>query len=108
MEEDVLEEIKRKKLEELQRAKQAQIQEEARLQQQVEQLEAFVKQAFTKDALERYGNLKTAHPDKAMQLLVILGQAIQKGQINQVNDSQLKEILMKLTPDKKEFKIRRI
>ena len=106
--EDNLEEIKRRKLEELQRAQQSQIQEEARIQQQVEQLEALVKQAFTKGALERYGNLKTAHPDKAMQLLVVLGQAIQKGQINQVNDSQLKEILIKLTPDKKEFKIRRV
>ncbi|MBW2977286.1 hypothetical protein KY331_00420 [Candidatus Woesearchaeota archaeon] len=108
MEGDALEEIKRRKLEELQKAKQTQIQEETKIQQQVEQLESLVKQAFTKDALERYGNLKTAHPDKAVQLLVVLGQAIQQGKINQINDDQLKDILMKLTPEKKEFNIRRV
>jgi len=103
-----LEEIKRRKFEEMQRSQQNQIQEEIKMQQQVEQLESLVKQAFTKGALERYGNLKTAHPDKAIQLLVVLGQAIQKGQINQINDNQLKDILIKLAPEKKDFKVRRV
>jgi len=107
MEDPALEELRRKRIEELQRSSQSQMQETAKLQQQVEQLESFVKQAFTKEALERYGNLKTAHPEKAIQLLAILGQAIQQGKINQVDDAQLKEILLKLTPEKKDFNIRR-
>ena len=108
MQGDALEEIKKRKLEELQRAQKSNIQEEARIQQQVEQLESLVKQTFTKEALERYGNLKTAHPEKAIQLLVILGQAVQQGKINLINDDQLKDILIKLAPEKKEFNIRRI
>jgi len=108
MQDNALEELKRRKLEELQRAQQSQVQEEAQIKEQIEQLEAVVKQTFTKQALQRYGNLKTAHPDKAVQLLVILGQAIQQGKISQIDDAQLRQILMKLAPEKKEFKIRKI
>lgn len=108
---DELEDIKRKKIESLRRgqedAMQEQLNEQMQLQQQIEQLEAAVKQIFTKDALSRYSNLKTAHPEKAVQLLVVLGQAMQRGQIQKIDDAQLKEILKKLTPEKKEFKIRR-
>lgn len=108
---DELEELKRKKLEELKKqqeeALQNQAEEQAQLQQQIDQLESVVKQIFTKEALSRYGNIKAAHPEKAVQLLVVLGQLIQQGKIKQINDSQLKEILKKLTPEKKEFKIKR-
>lgn len=105
---DELEALKKKKLEELQQAEaMQQSQEEAQLQQQIEQLEAVVKQLFTKEALSRYGNLKAAHPEKAIQVLVVLGQLIQQGKIHKINDSQLKEILKQLTPEKKEFKIKR-
>ncbi len=82
--------------------------EQMQLQQQIEQLEIVVKQKMTKQALERFGNIKSAHPEKAIQLLAILGQAIQAGKIEEIDDDQLKEILMKLTPEKKEFKIRKI
>ena len=108
---DELEEIKRKKLEELKKRQvesmQQQVQEQEQLQQQIQQLEAIVKQALTKEALERYGNLKAAFPDRAVQLLVILTQAIQSGQINKIDDKTLKEVLKKITPKKKEFKIKR-
>ena len=86
---------------------QQQAQEEQQMQQQIAQLEAIVKQAFTKEALERYGNLRTAYPDRAVQLLVILAQAIQSGQITKIDDSALKSILKKLTPEKKDFRIKR-
>ena len=86
-----------------------QMQNEMQFQQQVQQLEIVVKQRLTKKALERYGNLKTAHPEKTIQLLAVLGQAIQTGKIeDQIDDEQLKEILIKLTPEKKEFNIKRI
>ena len=104
---DELEEIRRRKLEELKKRQLHQVQEEQQLQQQVQQLEEIVKQVLTKEALERYGNLKTAYPDRAVQLLVILAQAIQSGQITKIDDDALKEILKKLTPKKKEFKINR-
>ena len=108
---DDLEGIKRKKLEELKRqyrkSVKNQLEEQAQLQQQIEQLEAVVRQIFTKEALQRYGNIKIAHPEKAVQLLVVLGQAMQQGQLQQIDDNQLKEILKQLTPEKKEFKLKK-
>jgi len=104
---DNLEEIKKRKLEELQKQVAQQSNQEQQMQQQVEQLELIVKQAFTKEALERFGNLKSAHPEKAIQILVVLAQAIQSGQLQKIDDTTLKEILKKITPEKKEFKIKR-
>lgn len=108
---DELEALKRKKLEELKNqqvnALQQQAEEQTQFEQQIEQLEVVVKRVFTKDALSRYGNIKVAHPEKAVQVLVVLGQLIQQGKVNQINDTQLKEILKKLTPEKTDFKIKR-
>jgi len=107
-----LEEIKKRKLEELKKTQleqmQQQTQEEEQMKQQIEQLEIVVKQALTKEALERYGNLKTAFPDRAVQLLVVLAQAIQSGQIKNIDDDTLKEILKKISPEKKDIKIKRV
>ena len=109
---DELEEIRKRKLDELKKHQvedtQQQAQEQQQLQQQIQQLEAVVKPALTKEALERYGNLRTAFPDRAVQLLVILAQAIQTGQITKIDDNTLKELLKKITPEKKDFKIKRV
>ena len=108
-----LDEIRKKKLEELMRMQQGKLQEQAeqqdQIQQQVEQIESVVRQFFTKEALARYGTLKTAHREKALQLLVVLFQAIQKGQIQgKVDDSTLKKILEQMTPKKRDIKITRV
>ena len=72
-------------------------------------MENAVKQLLAKEALARYGNLKAAHQEKALQLLLILFQAIQKGQIrSKIDDETLKKILGQLTPKQKEFKIKRV
>jgi len=106
---DELEEIRKRKLAELQNQQEDSLQEQQQMQAQLEQLETVVKQFFTKEALERYGNLKAAHQEKAVQLLVILGQAVQQGQIKEkITDEKLKDILKQLQPEKKEFKIKRI
>jgi len=108
---DDIEEIKKRRLEALkqqQSSLQKQAEEQAQLQQQVEQLENIVRQAFDRKALERYGNLKAAHPEKAVQLLIVLGQLIQSGKVESINDEQLKGLLCRLTPQKKEFKIKRV
>jgi programmed cell death protein 5 len=106
-----LEEIKKKKLEDLKQTQlnqtQQQPSEEEQLKQQVQQLEALVKQSFTKEALERYGNLKTAYPERTVQLLVVLAQALQSGQLTNIDDITLKEILKKISPEKKDIKIKR-
>ena len=104
-----LEDIRKKKLEEMMGLQQQQAQERAQIQQQVGQMEAVVRQFFTKDALARYGNLKAAHQEKALQMLVVLFQAIQKGQVKgKIEDSLLKKILEQLAPRKREIKIKRV
>ena len=108
-----LEEIKRMKLEKLmqlrQEKMQQQTQEEMQLQHQIEYMENIVKQFFTKEALIRYGNLKTAHSDIALKLLAVLYRTIQSNQIkNKIDDSTLKKVLEQLTPKKKDINIKRI
>lgn len=110
---DELKEIKKRKLMEFQaqqqNAIQGQAEEQQQIQNQVEQLEGLVKQFLTKEALERYGNLKTVHQEKAIKILAIFGQMIQTGQIkSKINDIQFRDILKKLDPPKKEFKIKRV
>jgi len=79
------------------------------MQQQVAQIEEVVKRVLTKEALARYGNLKTAHQEKAVQLLLVLLQAMQKGQIKgKVDDAMLKKLLEQMEPKRKEFKISRV
>lgn len=108
-----LEEIKKKKLEELMRIQQEKLQQQAQeqgqIQQQIEQMEMIVRQFLSSDALSRYGNLKAAHQEKALHLLVVLFQAIQKGQIKgKIDDSTLKKVLEQLTPKKREIRINRV
>ena len=108
-----LDELRKKRLEELMQAQQQKSQqqsdEQVQMQRQIEQMEDIVRQFFTKEALARYGTLKTAHQEKALQLLVVLFQAIQKGQVKgKIEDSLLKKVLEQLTPKKREITIKRV
>jgi programmed cell death protein 5 len=77
--------------------------------QQIQALESQIKQYLTKRAYERYCNLKISHTEKAIQLLAIIGQMVNAGQIQEkLNDEMLKNLLIKLTPKKTETKIKRI
>lgn len=106
-----IEEIKRKKLEQMQRQYQSeaenQIQQEAQVQQQVDALEAMVKTKLTKEALQRYSNIKAADKEKSVQVLLMLAQAFQSGQIDRIDDMQLRKLLMLMSSGKKEIKITR-
>jgi DNA-binding TFAR19-related protein (PDSD5 family) len=98
-----LEELKRRKLQEMQSA----VDEQTQLKQQVEQLEQVVRTVLTKEALQRYGNLKAAHPEKAIQALVYFAQMIQAGKIQQITDEMLKDVLTKLSGPVRQIKITR-
>lgn len=63
---------------------------------------------MTKEAITRYGNLKSAHPEKAIQAITIIAQAVQSGQMKEkITDEQLKRILLQLQKPRKETKIKR-
>ena len=107
-----LEEIRKRKMEELQHkymqdaANQAQ--QEAQVQDQIGQIEAVVRQRLTKEALQRYSNIKAADPDKATQLLLLLAQFLQSGKMGMITDDILKQILIRTSQKKREMKIKRV
>lgn len=108
-----MEEIKKRKLDELNRRLEEQrsqsLQEQVQLQQQIEFLEGIVKQYLSKEAITRYYTLKTAHPQKALQVVTIIAQAIQNGQLRgKVDDNGFKEILSQLEGPKREVKINKV
>lgn len=111
-----LEDLKKRRLEELQKRmfeqqiqeRQKAIQEEIELRQQIETLENFAKQYMEKEAISRYGNLKTVHPEKAVQVTAVIAEAVRNGSIREkVTDQQLKAFLSEIQTPKREFRIRR-
>lgn len=104
---DELEELRKKRMQEIQKKAQRQSQEQAQLHQQITQLESIVKTTLTKKAIERYGNVKAANPEKAVQLLAVIGQMLQSGKAKKINDNELKQMLIMLEPEKKQINIKR-
>ncbi len=81
---------------------------EKKLQEEIAQLESIVKAKLSRDALTRFGTVKAAHPDLALNLTLVLSNLIKQGRIvGQISDAQLKEFLRQLS-SRKDFKIKRI
>lgn len=84
-----LEELKRKRMEQLKQAytdqAQRQVSErqqaEADAAQQLEAIEEVVKAHLTREALQRYGTLKLAHPETATHFIMAVAQAIEAGRL---------------------------
>jgi programmed cell death protein 5 len=106
---DDIEAIRKKKLRELQA--QAQSQEEFQEEQQQEfeeQKKQAMRAILTDDARERLGRIKAARPELAENLENQLIMLAQSGRLkNKINDEQLKELLSKLLPKKRDITIRR-
>ncbi|HLD07386.1 MAG TPA: DNA-binding protein [Candidatus Nanoarchaeia archaeon] len=100
-----MDELRQRKMEELREQLQSQ-QENAQLQQQISQLESMVRQKMSKEAISRMSNIRAAFPEKYVQVLALLGQMLQQGQLTHVDDAALKGILQHLSA-KKQFTIRR-
>lgn len=76
------------------------------LQKQIELLENISKKYLTKEAIQRYGNLKLSHPEKAINAIALIVQLVNSGQItDKIDDNQFKEILKRMDTQKKSFKI---
>ena len=103
------EELKRKKLLELQQR----VHEENVKQGQQQQIElqrrSILKDALTSEARSRLANVKLARRDYALQVENLLIQLVQSGQVKQkITGAQLKQILGKISQNKREFRIRRV
>jgi len=78
------------------------------LQQQIALIEETAKKYLDKKALERLGNLKSAYPEKALQVSALIIQNAESGNLKEViNDAQLKQLLINLDGEKREFKFTR-
>ncbi len=104
-----LEEIKRRKMMELMAQRQGQGEEEkVRREQEEIARQNILRQILEPEARERLANLKLARPDLAEVVenqLILLAQS---GRIyKKISDAELKEILRRLTSQKREIKIMR-
>jgi programmed cell death protein 5 len=106
---DDIEAIRKKKLRELQQ--QAYSQEELQEEQQKEledQKKVILRAILTDDARERLGRIRAARPEMAENLENQLIMLAQSGRLkNKINDEQLRELLAKLLPQKRDITIRR-
>ncbi len=109
LEDENLEEIRRRRLLELQqRLAQEEQQTETRKQLEV-QKQAILRRILTPEARQRLTNLKMVKPEFASQLELQLIQIAQQDRIKTpIDDDQLKEILQRLQKDRREIKIRRV
>ena len=90
-----LEEIKQKKFQELQS-------QNEQIQQQMEELEFLTKQKLTKEAVERYGNIKSAYPELALQITAFISQQNIR---EKITDEQFREFLKQIQKPKRETRI---
>jgi DNA-binding TFAR19-related protein (PDSD5 family) len=79
--------------------------EDLESQKQIQEIENIAKQYLNKEALQRYGNLKTAFPDKAIKAATLIVQLVNNNQIIEKLDDQKFKFLLQQLQDKKEFKI---
>lgn len=109
--EDELDELRRERLEELQEQAQGEEQGEAQEQarQQAEaQKQAILRQFLTDGARQRLNSVRMSRPDFAEQVeqqLVALAQSGRLG--DKIDESQMKDLLSELAPEKKSFDIKR-
>ncbi|MFA4886868.1 MAG: DNA-binding protein [Candidatus Nanoarchaeia archaeon] len=83
--------------------------EKAKVQQQVQAIEAGAKQWLSAEAISRYGSLKAAFPERAVQIAAVIVQLAHAGQIKEkLSDVDFKSLLIHLDEKKRETKIRRI
>ncbi len=108
MEEDELDSIRRRKLEELQRGQAEKMVREHQESEVQAQRELILRQILTPEARERLGRIELAYPEITENIenqLIVLAQS---GRVNKViDDVTLRDILRRIMPKKREIKIER-
>ena len=103
--------IRKKRLEEMQQAsleENLEEQQEEQIKQYEEQKKSILRAILTPEARERLGNIKVARPKIAESIENQLIMIVQNGQLkNKINDEQLRMLLKKILPKKRDIKIKR-
>jgi len=113
MQDDELEQIRRRRMAEMQNAQQQQLQQQAMMQEQAArrdaEIQAVMRQILTPEARDRLATVRLAYPDVAAAVEEQLIRLLQMGRVQgQIDDQTLKAILQKMTPQKREIKIERV
>ncbi len=110
MDDDALEDLKKKRRDQLQGqqspedVQQAQKQQEEQMRQQLKQIAS---QILTTEARSRLGNVRAAKPDLASQIEMQLVQLYRAGQIrDKITDEQLKDLLKGIKDSEEETDIK--
>ncbi|WP_266078808.1 DNA-binding protein [Haladaptatus caseinilyticus] len=105
---DRLEELRKKKMEELQDQKQQEDAQQQAQQQADAQKQALLRQYLTDGARKRLNSVRMSKPQFADQVEQQILAIAQSGRINgKIDDQKMKELLRELKPDKKSFNIKR-
>ena len=108
MEDDELSELRRRKMAEMQRQGEQQAAMEQQAQAMEAQRQAILRQLLTPEARDRLANVRMAYPDVARSVEEQLIRLAQMGQLNsQIDEPTLKQILRKVSPQKREINIAR-
>jgi programmed cell death protein 5 len=109
---DDIEAIRKKKLRDLQQQQQPTLSqdeyEEAQQKEYEAQKKVILRAILMDDARERLGRIKAARPELAENLENQLIMLAQSGRLkNKINDEQLRDLLSKILPKKRDITIRR-
>jgi programmed cell death protein 5 len=109
---DDIEAIRKKKLRDLQQQQQPMFSqdeyEDAQQKEYEDQKKLILRGILTDDARERLGRIKAARPEMADNLENQLIMLAQSGRLkNKINDEQLRDLLSKILPKKRDITIRR-
>ena len=107
-EEDELEAIRRRRVEEIQRAQAERIVRDQQDEQVKAQREMVLRQILSPEARERLARIELAYPEVTENIenqLIVLAQS---GRVNKViDDATLRDILRRIMPQKRDIKIER-
>ncbi len=106
--EEELEKIKEKKMQEIKESKQSEEAMKEREEQMEAQKKALLRQIMTPDARERLGRVRVARPQLAEKIESQIIALAQRGATQEkIDDKTLKELLKKISGEKKEINIKR-
>ena len=108
MDDSELEALRQKRMAEMQQNSHQQAEAQERARQMEIQKQAMLRQILTPEARDRLANVRVANPEMANMVEMQLIQLAQSGRLGgMITDAMLRDILVKITPQRREITIER-
>ncbi|MCL1811826.1 MAG: DNA-binding protein [Methanomassiliicoccaceae archaeon] len=108
MDDPELEALRQRRLADMQQGGQQQAEAKERAKQMEIQKQALLRQILTPDARDRLANIRVANPEMSNSVEMQLIQLAQSGRLaGMITDNMLRDILAKITPQRREISIER-